>query len=103
MSAYFFFDVRKIHDQDKLDKYKPGAFATVEQYGGHYLVIGGPCEVVEGDWSPTIPVIVAFPNREQAQAWYGSDAYRALKAQRLEATDSCGVLIDGLNGKPGGA
>ena len=102
MSAYFFFDVRTIHNQDKLDQYKSGVFATVEQHGGRYLVLGGPFQVLEGDWSPVIPVVIEFPSHDLAQAWYESDAYRPLKALRLEATDSCGVLIDGFDQPPAG-
>lgn len=102
MSAYFFFDVRGIHDQDKLDQYKSGVFATVEQYGGRYLVLGGPFEVLEGDWSPVIPVIIEFPSRDKAQAWYNSNDYKPLRKLRLDATDSCGVLIDGFDHRPAG-
>lgn len=102
MSAYFFFDVRKIHDQAGLEAYKAGVFKTVEEHGGRYLVLGGPFEVFEGDWSPTVPVIIQFPSREQAQKWYGSDAYEPLRTLRLEATDCYGVLIDGFDHEPGG-
>lgn len=37
-----------------------------------------------------------------AQAFHDSDAYRPLKALRVEATDSCGVLFDGFDQPPAG-
>ena len=52
MSAYCFFDVREITDRAKVDQYLAGVFATVEQYGGHYLVFGGKFDRVEGNWQP---------------------------------------------------
>jgi uncharacterized protein (DUF1330 family) len=102
MPAYFFFDVRSIHDQNKLDEYKAGVFASVERHGGRYLVLGGPFEVLEGGWSPSIPVIIEFPDHARAQQWYESDDYAPLKALRLQATESNGVLIDGFDHQPGG-
>lgn len=97
MPAYFFFDVREIHDQDKLDQYKSGVFDCVERHGGRYLVLGGPAEVLEGSWSPVLPVVIEFPGRERARAWYDSDDYGPLKRLRLEATASNGVLIEGFD------
>ena len=60
MSHYCFFDVREVTDHAKVERYLVGVFATVAQYGGRYLVLGGKSDVVEGDWQPTYPVIVEF-------------------------------------------
>ncbi len=46
MSAYCFFDLREINDQAKVEQYLAGVAATVAQYGGRCLVLGGgipPC------------------------------------------------------------
>lgn len=97
MAAYFFFDVREITDPEKAGEYRQKVFATVEQFGGRYLALGGPFEIVEGDWSPVIPVIIRFESMERAREWYASEAYRPLKALRLEATKSCAALIEGFD------
>lgn len=97
MSAYFLFDVREIRDPDGAAAYRARVFDTVAAYDGRYLVLGGPVEAVEGDWQPTIPVIIEFPGLEKAREWYGSDAYRPLKALRLAATDSQAVLLPGFD------
>ena len=34
--------------------------ATVEKYGGRYLMVGGQCDVVEGSWRPVFPVLIRF-------------------------------------------
>ncbi len=99
MSAYCFFDVREITDQAKVEQYLAGVFATVEQYGGRYLVLGGRSELVEGDWQPVYPVLVEFADGEQAQRWYRSPEYEPLKALRLAGTRSNAVFLEGATPK----
>jgi hypothetical protein len=48
MAAYCFFDVREVTDPEKLEQYKQGVLATVHQYGGRYLLLGGNCEGITG-------------------------------------------------------
>ena len=95
MAAYCFFDVHQITDPDKMANYRAGVLATVEQYGGRYLTVGGKSDVVEGDWKPTFPVIIEFPSLEQAHRWYRSEEYKELKALRLAATRGNAVFIEG--------
>ena len=65
MAAYFMFDVREIKDAEKISRYRDQVFATVEQFDGRYLALGGPFEIIEGDWTPSIPVIIEFPSIER--------------------------------------
>jgi uncharacterized protein (DUF1330 family) len=95
MPAYCFFDILAVTDQQKLAKYREGVFATVEQYGGRYLVLGGKTEIVEGSWRPVTPVIIEFPSIEQARMWYDSAEYAPLLKLRLEATRGNAVFIEG--------
>jgi len=69
MSAYVFFDILEITDQKIMQEYGHRIGPTVEDYGGRYLVRGGKSDIVEGDWHPVIPVIIEFPNLEQALCW----------------------------------
>ena len=96
MSAYCIFDITQVVDEEKIGEYRQGVGATVEQYGGRYVVKGGEMEVVEGDWRPVRLVVLEFPNLEQARQWYNSEEYRDLKALRLAATHSNGVIVEGL-------
>lgn len=95
MSAYCFFDVREITNDAKVEQYLAGVFATVEQYGGRYLVLGGKSNLIEGDWQPVYPVIVEFSDTEQAKRWYSSPEYEPLKALRLAGTRSNAVFLEG--------
>ena len=96
MPAYCFFNVLEVTNPAQMEEYKAGVFPTVEQYGGRYVVIGGQCDVVEGDWRPVFPVIIEFPTLEQAHRWYDSEEYRDLKALRRAATNTQAVFIAGL-------
>ena len=96
MSAYCVFDIREVLDPAALDTYRQGVRATVEQYGGRYVFVGGAVEVVEGEWRPAFPVIIEFPSLERARAWYSSAEYRDLKELRLRGTRSDAVFMEGL-------
>jgi uncharacterized protein (DUF1330 family) len=96
MSAYVFFDILEIIDQKTMEEYGRRIGSTVNNYGGRYLVRGGKSNIVEGDWHPVLPVIIEFPNLEQAQAWYDSDEYKELRALRLDAAKLNAVFIEGV-------
>jgi uncharacterized protein (DUF1330 family) len=67
--------------------------ATLAPHGGRFLVHGGPVTVLEGAWEGDF-VIVAFPDRARAEAWYGSSAYRAILPLRTENADCTAFLVD---------
>jgi uncharacterized protein (DUF1330 family) len=95
MAAYYLVDVLEITDQAKIAKYREGVLATVELYGGRYVILGGKCEVVEGDWCPTFPVMIEFSSVEQAKRWYSSPEYQPLLKMRLESTRGNALFIEG--------
>jgi uncharacterized protein (DUF1330 family) len=95
MTAYCFFDVLEFTDPAKIEKYRAGAAATVAQYGGRYLIAGGKCDVVEGTWRPTYPVMLEFPSLEQAHRWYNSPEYRPLLELRKQGARAHAVFIEG--------
>ena len=97
MSAFFIFRNKRVNDPEKLARYKEAVAPVVAAFGGRYRVIGGEPATLEGDWHPGFLVLIEFPSHEQATAWYGSDEYEALKAQRLAAVDSEAVLLRGLD------
>lgn len=94
MTAYCLFDIREINDDDAMARYRAEVVPVVESFGGRYVVIGGPWQVVEGDWRPTFPVMISFPDLDAATAWYDSDAYRELKALRLGVVVADAVFMD---------
>ena len=91
MAAYVIVDV-EVKNPQAYEAYKHAAAASIAQYGGRYLIIGGQCDVVEGNWQPVFPVLIEFPSLEQAHRWYDLEEYWELKALRLVATRSNAVL-----------
>ncbi len=94
MTAYCMFDIKDVRDPAAMDRYRAAVVPVVERFGGRYVVIGGPWEVVEGDWRPAFPVMIAFPDMAAAEHWYGSEEYRELKALRLGAVSADAVFFD---------
>ncbi len=68
--------------------------ATVAPFGGKWLAQGPP-DVIEGAW-PGAVVLIEFPDRQSAMAWYRSPDYRAILPLRTRNAISDLVLIDQL-------
>lgn len=93
MSGYALFDNLEVVDAESLEEYKRRVAPVVEAHGGKYVVLGGEVDVVEGSAPFTFPVLIEFPSVEAARRWYDSEAYRELKALRLRASRSNGVIF----------
>lgn len=77
MAAYVIVDV-EVLDPEAYREYTRQVPATLEPYGGRFIVRGGAYETLEGDWRPQRIVILEFPSVEQARAWHASPAYTAI-------------------------
>jgi uncharacterized protein (DUF1330 family) len=95
MPAYFIVD-NEVTDSAGFEEYRQRVPATVEQYGGRFLVRGGHIQTLEGDWKPKRIVVTQFPSIEQARRWYDSEEYRALKAIRSRSARGSVVLVEGV-------
>jgi uncharacterized protein (DUF1330 family) len=65
--------------------------ATIEKYGGRFLVRGGRADAMEGEWPERRRVIIEFPSMEQAKKWWDSPEYEKPKA--LRRANSKGRLL----------
>jgi len=96
MAAYLISDVTA-RNAEAFQTYRTRAAASIEQYGGRYLVRGGPIETLEGDWTPRAIIVVEFDDLERARAWYRSPEYAAALAVRDEALSRNLILVDGIS------
>ena len=68
---------------------------TIAAFGGKYLVRGGHATQVEGASQGDRNVVIEFPDRQTAEAWYASDAYQAIVKHRTDNSTGALVLVDG--------
>lgn len=97
MPIYIVAQIR-ISDRDRYAAYESGFMEIFSRHNGHLLAVDDAPEVIEGTWPHTRTVLIAFPSRDDAMAWYRSDAYQQLAQHRFAASDADIVLIQGLPG-----
>jgi uncharacterized protein (DUF1330 family) len=95
MAAYVIAEV-EVTDPAAYEEYRKKVPATIEQYGGKYLVRGGATETKEGGWTPARFVILEFPSMAQARRWYDSPEYAPALAIRKRASKSKLIFAEGL-------
>lgn len=84
-----------VKDQAMFDTYRNGVVATLEPFGGKFVVRGGHLTVVEGVWPHPRLVVIEFPSRQAAEDWYKSPAYQKVLPLRLKSADGNFVIVDG--------
>ena len=94
MAAYVIGDI-DVTDPAAFREYRNRVGATVEQYGGRFVVRGGRVNPKEGDWQPHLLVMLEFPTLEQAERWYNSSEYKPLIAMREKASRTQLIVAEG--------
>ena len=95
MTAYAVAHMRQVTMVPQIVEYLHKIDATLEPFGGRFLVHGGNVEVIENDWPGNI-IIIEFPDRRQMREWYDSPAYQAILALRTDNSQSDVVFADGV-------
>ncbi|OKK06160.1 hypothetical protein AMK26_08820 [Streptomyces sp. CB03234] len=81
---------------DEVFTYMERIQATLDPFGGRFLVHGAPAmEVREGEWNTAL-VIIGFPSLDHARDWYDSEAYQRLVPLRTRHMSGDVLLIDGV-------
>ena len=94
MAAYVIGDIEVTHPA-AFQEYRERIGATVEQYGGRFVIRGGRVNPKEGDWKPRLLVMLEFPSLEQAERWYNSSEYKPLIAMREKAARTQLLIAEG--------
>ncbi len=95
MAAYFVVNVR-ITDQEGYEDYRRHTAATLEPFGGRFIVRGGKSEILEGEWELHRFVMIEFPSIEAAKGWYESPEYQRLKEIRQRTAHTDMILVEGV-------
>ena len=95
MAAYVIAEIT-VHDTQGYEEYRKLAGATLAAFGGRYLVRGGATESIEGYGSPGRLVVIEFPTRERAGAWWASPDYVNARAIRQRTATTRMILAQGV-------
>jgi uncharacterized protein (DUF1330 family) len=95
MPAYL---INRIHVTDPVQyaEYIKATPAAIAQFGGRFLVRGGPTFTLEGPEETGRLVVLEFPTLEAAKGFYHSEVYQQAKALRDGAATAQFVAIDGV-------
>ena len=96
MSVYIVFTKERLIDQSEMDIYSGLAAATIDKHPLTPIVFYGAQECLEGE-GPEGIVILEFPDRAAAMAWYESDAYCEAREHRFRGAVYRATLVDGTS------
>jgi uncharacterized protein (DUF1330 family) len=93
---YYFVGEVETTDQSWVPDYVKNVTRMVERWGGRYLARTPKVEKVEGARAPQgIIVIVEWPSKEIAEAFYESAEYRPYRQNRLAGAKNEFLLVAG--------
>jgi uncharacterized protein (DUF1330 family) len=95
MPAYAVAHMRQVTMGPAIVEYLERIDATLAPFGGRFLVHGGQVEVMEGTW-PGHLIVIEFPDRARAHAWYQSAAYQEIVALRTDNSRSDVIIAEGV-------
>ena len=82
-----------VNDQEKYEKYPQSVLATVQKYGGKYIIRDDDAKA-KGCPHKRL-VVIEFESEEVAWRWYKSPEYSAIKHYREEASEGWGAIVSG--------
>ena len=95
MAGYIIVEI-DVTDPVGYEEYKKLAGATVEKFGGKYIVRGGATETLEGDWKPKRIVILQFESVARAKEWLNCDEYREPRKMRHRTAKTNMIVVEGI-------
>ena len=95
MPAYAVAHMRQVTMGPAVVEYLQRIDATLAPFGGRFIVHGGEVEILEGAW-PGYLIVIEFPDRDRASAWYNSAAYQEIARLRTDNSESDVVMVDGV-------
>lgn len=84
-----------ISDPETYRKYTALTPATLARHGGRFLTRGDPVTTAEGEDFTDRMVILEFPDRAAAEAWYADPEYQAASEFRRAASVGRMILQEG--------
>jgi uncharacterized protein (DUF1330 family) len=85
----------RVHDIEKIQKFRELAMPAIAKYDGKVLVTNPAPEIREGGDSG-IAVVIEFADLDAARRFYESEEYTAARAIREQAAETDLLLVEGL-------
>ena len=95
MNAYAIAHLHSVRVGPDIVQYLERIDATLEPFGGRFIVHGGPIDVREGELAGDV-IVIEFPDRESVTAWYESPAYQEILPLRTDNAEGIAFLVDGV-------
>jgi uncharacterized protein (DUF1330 family) len=95
MNAYAIAHLRSVDQNQEILRYLERIDATLEPFGGRFIIHGGQADVREGEW-PGHLIVIEFPDRDSATGWYESPAYQEILPLRTDNSEGAAIIIDGV-------
>ncbi len=95
MTAYAVANLRNVRMGPDIVAYLQAIDATLAPFHGRFIIHGGDKTVLEGQWLGDL-IVIAFPDRQAAEQWYASQAYRDIKHLREDNSEGDVILISGV-------
>ena len=94
MAAYVIGEI-EVTDPATYADYGKQVLATIQKYGGRFVVRGGTVDPLEGGWTPKRIVVLEFPTMAKAREWYDSKEYGPLIKRRQKASRGKLIAVEG--------
>ena len=85
-----------VTDPQAYEQYKVLSTQAIVEAGGEGLVRGGPVHPVEGEWTPSRIVVIAFASVAHARQFYDGERYRQARQARTHAARMRLIIAEGV-------
>ncbi|WP_282203826.1 DUF1330 domain-containing protein [Kitasatospora fiedleri] len=96
MTAYALAQVHAVDFGPDVVAYLRRIDATLDAFGGRFLVHGGAFETLEGRWGELGLILIEFPDYGRARAWHDSPAYQDIVELRTRHMTADVILAEGV-------
>jgi len=92
MAGYFVANYR-ITNQAQYQEYLAAVGPSLTAHGAERVVVDRDCELLEGS-AGEVTVVLRFPSKAAAKAWYDSPEYQAVRHLRTDSSEGIGVIAE---------
>jgi len=93
MAGYFVANYR-ITNQAQYKEYLAAVGPSLTAHGAERVIVDRDSELLEGS-AGEVTVVLRFPSKAAAKAWYDSPEYQAIRHLRTDSSQGIGVIAEG--------